>query len=236
MSLGRRIIIGVSGALFLIFFILFQLAKSVALANEVVEVVYPDGGLSDNLFVSQNSVYAPDESLPIAYEFADVPYIIDLPNANTADVGSGHIVQINDTMVVYIAQVPGSVDVHAAVLSQYPKVVYLNYSKDNSYSMTVKEQSGYLNGLPTTYFVDHLLISTGQGADAKNAYVLGYCFWPETDTGDKILVSIATIEESTENFANCKQLLDILAYTTRYDEKLDKNQKDERAKIAREYE
>lgn len=237
MSLFKKVVIGVSAALCFAFFVLFEVSKAVSLSQQQPDVVYPPGNLSDNLFVSQNSVYTESEALPVDYSFPDVPYIVDLPDGNTADVGSGHIVQATENVVVYASQMAMSTDFHSVVLSQYPKVVYMNYSQDDSYSMTVKEEYGYFNGLPTTYFVDHLVVSTGMSdTDSRNAYVLGYCFQPENDVDCKMLICVATTECSTEAFENCKAVLDTVSYTVRYDEKLDQQQKAARQDAAREAE
>lgn len=224
MSFLKKLVIGVSGALCFAFFVLFQISKAVEAGQASPEVVYPSGNLSDNLFVAQNSVYSQNEALPVSYSFSSVPYTMDLPNGNTANVDTGHIVQASDNMVVYVSQMDGDYDPHSVVLSQYPKVVYINYSQQDSFSMTLREEYGFFNGLPTTYFMDHLIVSTGSGTETKNAYVLAYCFQPETATNVKMLVSVATTENSNEAFEQCKAVLDAVAYTVRYDEKLDASQ------------
>lgn len=233
MTLFKKAMIGISGALCFVFFVLYEISRSVSASAQDIDIVYPSGNLSDNLFVSQNSEYVPNDYLPEQYSFEDIPYMVDLPSGNSAQVGSGHIVQGGEDLVFYVSQIASDVDIHSAVLSQYPPVVYMNYSQNDSYSMTLKEESGYLNGLPGTYFVDHLLVSTGKSSEARNAYVIGYCFEPVCDVPYKFIISVATTQQSTENFEQCKQLLDVVAYTVRYDEKLDRSQKDTRAQLAR---
>ena len=231
----QKVLIGIFSSLFLMCFFTYK-----ALANIPEEtptpIVYPESGLSDNLFVSQNSKYVENEGLQNPYAFPDVPYYIDMPKGDTADVGSGHIVYGNDNLCFFISEIDDEENPHDAVLSQYPPVVYINYSQQSSYSQTVKEDYGYINGLTARYFVDHLLISTGVNTSARSAYVIGYCIDLNDDSDWNIIVSVATTLESTESFADCKALLDTIMYTVRYDETLDKKQNDEREKAAREAE
>jgi len=228
-------LLGIFIGMFLICFITYRALCNVE-SDAPVPVEYPESTLSDNLFVSQNSDYVEQEDLPVSYSFKDVPYVVDLPEGDTADVGSGHIVYGNDYTVFYVSQIDDTVSPHDAVLSQYPPVVYINYSQDASFAQTVAEDYGYLNGMAATYFVDHLLISTGSTQSARNAYVLGYCFDLGEEHPYNIIVSVATTQESTEVFGICKQLLDTLSMTVHYDEDLDKKQINEREKIAREQE
>lgn len=216
-------------------FILFKALSNVK-DDAPIPVIYPDSGLSDDLFVSQNTEYVANESLPIIYAFDDVPFLVDLPEGNTADVGTGHIVAGNETTCFYVSQIDDTVNPHDAVLTQYPKVVYINYSQASSYAQTVLEEYGYLNGMAANYFVDHLLISTGSTQSARNAYVLGYCFDLGEDYPYNVIISVATTLESSEAFENCKALLDMLAYTLRYDEELDNDQIAERERLAKEAE
>jgi len=228
-----KVLFGVFAGMFLISFIMYKALCNIK-DDTPTPIVYPKSTLSDNLFVSQNTDYVAQEDYDVPYDFMDVPYVVDLPSGDTADVGSGHIVAGNDSIVFYVSQIEDTVSPHDAVLSQYPPVVYINYSKDASYAQTVLEDYGYMNGMAATYFVDHLLISTGSSQSARNAYVLGYCF----DLGEKypynVMVSIATTTESTEAFEACKVLLDSLAMTVRYDAELDAIQQREREQLAKE--
>lgn len=235
MSKLTKILLGACGALAFICFVFYKALGNVH-DDTPVPVVYPVSGLSDDLFVSQNTEYKANESLPIIYAFSDVPYLVDLPDGNTADVGTGHIVSGNESTCFYVSQIEDTINPHDAVLTQYPKVVYINYSQDSSYAQTVLEEKGYLNGMTATYFVDHLLISTGSTQSARNAYVLGYCFDLGEDYPYNVILSVATTLETSEAFENCKTLLDMLAYTFRYDEDLDKKQISEREKLAKEAE
>lgn len=233
MSKLLKFLLAASLALCLIFFIMYEALGNVH-DDTPIPVRYPDSGLSDNLFVSQNSQYVPNETLPVQYSFQDVPYIIDLKEGDTADVGTGHIVYGNDNVCFYISQIGDTKSPHEAVLEQYPQVVYINYSQSDSYAQTVKEDHGYLNGLEATYFVDHLLISTGSTQSARSAYVLGYCIDLGEEHAYNVIVSIATTLEGTDAFETCKELLDTLVYTLRYDAKLDKQQTQAREQAEKE--
>lgn len=227
----RTIFIWVFGTLFVISFMLYMFLGMVS-SGDVEVIEYPNGNLSDSLFVSQNTEYVNSDSLPIQYDFKKTPYSVDLVDSPAADVDTGHIVNIDDNYYIYIAEYPHGENIHDIVLNQYPKAVYYNYSREASFSQTVREEYGFYNGFETDYFVDHLLVSTGTTTSARSAYVIGYAFMSGNDSegeqyDNDIIIAVATTVESTDSFKNCKSILDSVAMTCRYD-------KDTAEKIARD--
>lgn len=183
-------------------------------------LTYPNSGLSDDLFVSQNTEYIQNEALTVNYTFKNVPYIVDLLDGKTADIEEGHLVHASDDVVFYVSEFENGANPHDVILEQYPQAIYMNYAKQNSFVQTATTDIGFINGYYATYFVDHLLISTGPSATSKSAYMIGYVLDLGTEYDYDLIVSVATTTQSTENFEACKEILDNITNTVRLDEKL----------------
>ena len=197
-------------------------------------ITYPPSDLSDDLFVSQNMDYVENESLTETYGFMDVPFVVDLPDGKTAKVQEGYLVYADEGITFFSTQVEKNENVHDAILEQYPSAVNMNYSKKASYIQTAMTDTGYINGFYATYFIDHLLVSTGVKLDAKNAYVIGYIIDPGVEYDYYIVLSFATTIENSEALSVCKELLDLVTVTLRYDEDLDEDQTRAREEMLQE--
>lgn len=207
----------------IIFFILARIAGNVD-DGKPSPITYPVSNLSDDLFVSQNKDYVKNESLTETYGFMDVPFVIDLHDGKPADIEEGHLVYADEGITFFSTQVEKSENVHDAILEQYPSAVNMHYSKNASYIQTAMTDTGYVNGFYATYFIDHLLVSTGVQIDAKNAYVIGYIIDPGVEYDYYIVLSFATTIETSEALNVCKELLDLITVTLRYDKDLDREQ------------
>jgi len=207
----------------IVFFILSRIAGNVD-DGKPSPIAYPDSELSDDLFVSQNIDYVENESLTETYGFMDVPFVIDLHDGKTADIEEGHLVYTDEGITFFSTQVEKGENIHDAILEQYPAAVNMHYSKKASYIQTAMTDTGYINGFYATYFIDHLLVSTGVQIDAKNAYVVGYIIDPGVEYDYYIVLSFATTIESSEALSICKELLDLVTVTLRYDDDLDREQ------------
>ena len=206
-----------------VFFALSKIAGNVD-DGKPSPITYPVSNLSDDLFVSQNIDYVENESLTETYSFMDVPFVVDLHDGKTAKVDEGYLVYTDEGITFFSTQVEKTENVHDAILEQYPSAVNMHYSKNASYIQTAMTDTGYVNGFYATYFIDHLLVSTGVQVDAKNAYVVGYIIDPGVEYDYYIVLSFATTIESSEALSVCKELLDLVTVTLRYDDDLDREQ------------
>lgn len=218
MKKTQKVLLYLSLALAFVCFILSQLLLKVDDGRKS-PLVYPESTLSHDLFVSQNTEYLENDALTTMYEFRNVPYACDLYPGAVADIEDGHIVNASEDVNFYVSEFENGKNPHDVILRQYPQTIYMNYSKENSFIQTATSDIGYVNGYYATYFVDHLLISTGPSATGKSAYMIGYVLDLGTDYDYDLIVSVATTTQSTENFQACKELLDSITLTLRYDEK-----------------
>lgn len=219
MSLSKKILLIFCGFFAISFWLLYVFLGKVN-DDKPETVTYPQSTLTVDLFDSQNTAYIPQEALPIIYEFANSPYVIDLSDGRSADINFGHFVYATDDTTFYISEYPKTEDPHEYILSEYANVIYLNYSRDASYIQTALSETGYFNGYLANYFIDRLLISTGMNVSSKPAYVLGYIINLGDEYDYNLIVSIATTEESTANLEACKSLVDMEVCTLRYSEEL----------------
>lgn len=218
MSKSKKVLLYMSLAMA---FVCFLLSKMLSMVDDgkKAPLVYPESNLSNDLFVSQNTEYIKNDSFSEIYEFKNIPFNCDVLKGNTADIENGHIINVSEDVNFFVSEYENGKNPHDIILRQYPQAIYMNYAKENSFVQTATTDIGYINGYYATYFVDHLLISTGPTASGKSAYMIGYALDLGTQYEYDLIIAVVTTTQSTENFEACKQLLDTMTYTLRYDEK-----------------
>lgn len=216
MTKKEKALLGILIPLAVILFILYSLVNQYKISQRSV-LVYPEGNLSDSLFVSQNNTYTANDSLPNKTAFQNLPYYIDLPEGTFAKVGQGSIVQLNDSIYVYISEYSQG-DAETVLLSEFPSALLIDYDPLYTYSQRLKDQSGYINGFSASYLFD--MISVSNGVLVKTAYLAAYDLYDAEEEGNHIVVSVITTDIDSGSFANAKLILDTITYTVRYDQKL----------------
>ena len=183
-------------------------------------LIYPEGNLSASLFVSQNNEYIENESLTESHSFTTVPYVIDVPLAKGATVGSGTIYQAGENFYIYLAEYTADENVQDIIASQFPKAVMIDYiDRLSSYNCMVSE-FGYINGFAANYIVDQLFVSNGR--DKAMSCIVGYALeCSEGYEGKNLFVAVGTILQTSDAFASCKEMLDIEMKTLRFDSALE---------------
>lgn len=183
-------------------------------------LVYPEGNLSASLFVSQNNEYIENESLTESHSFSTIPYIIDVPPAQGAKVGSGTIYQAGENYYIYLAEYTDQEDVQNIISTQFPKAVMIDYVDTlSSYHCMISEY-GYVNGFSANYLVDQLYVSNGK--EKTMSCIVGYALdCPEDYDGKNLFIAVGTSLQTSEAFAFCKEMLDIEMQTLRFDSALE---------------
>lgn len=198
-------------------------------AVQEAEPEYPAGNLSDSLFVSQNNAYTPSEAFPASVAFAGMPYYCDTVDGASAEVGNGRIYSADGTTFIYLSEHSGEKPAEECILGEFPSALLLDYDPAYSYIRSCRTEEGYINGFAAEYYFD--MISVSDGKDARTAYMAAYDLsWEENPVNGRIILGVATTGASSEAFARTKEMLDALAGTLRYDEKLAKQQAGEREK------
>ena len=212
--------------LLIILFILYSLINQYKISQRSV-LVYPEGTLSDSLFVSQNNTYTANDSFPNKTAFRRVPYYIDLPSGTLASVGQGSIVQLSDSIYVFISEYEQG-DAESVILSEFPSALLIDYDPLYTYSQRLKEQTGYINGFSASYIFD--MISVSNGTAVKTAYLAAYDLSgvEDEESQNHIVVSVITTNIDSGSFAHIKLILDTITLTVRYDQKLSMEQEKSR--------
>lgn len=204
----------------LIFFSLYILTSEYARKAEDV-LVYPEGDLSDSLFVAQNTAYVQNGALSQKYALSSMPYTVDVPSGTSASVGNGCVVQATTSLYVYITYHDTDLDAERVMLEEFPQSLMIDYDPAYTYTRQLVCQSGFTNGFSVDYFFD--MLSVSNGSVAKNGYVAAYDIAdPYGDGGGDILICVITTETDNVAFANAKSILDAIILTVQYDQKMDR--------------
>ena len=186
------------------------------------EIIYPKSGLSESLFVSQNMKYTPDEKLTKEHHFSLVPYMFDVPEVDAAKVDTGSLYGISDGLYLYATEYAKDKPIDIIMREQLSKVVLIDFDKNLSSIENLVLEKGYVNGFKAEYRID--CITTSNGEEYKNAYILGYNLLLE-EFDYNMYVGIATLNESTELYKLSKQWVDVILGTYQFDEALDEKMK-----------
>lgn len=189
--------------------------------EEVAAIEYPEGELTQSIFVEQNNNYTENESLTLAYTFEDLPYMIDVFDTTAAVIGNGSIYQLSDTMFIYLSQYDDSTDYLNMLASEFPPALLITYVPESTKALIQKESTGFINGFEATYFADELYVTDGEAE--TTASLLGYAIdiSDASYAGNNMIVAVGTTACDQETIDNCSTILSTVMKTLRYDEDLD---------------
>ncbi len=196
-------------------------------------LVYPEGNLSDDIFTEQNNNYTPNDGLPQEHSFSNVPYLIDVPQASAASVGSGTVYRISETMYVYLSEYSDPNSVQEVVTSQFPSAILTDFIPEYTNVVTHVDKQGYINGFSSEYIAEE--ISVSNGAAKSDAVLLGYLLnLPDNDifAGNHLWVSVGVTDITNENLERCSIFLDAVMNTVRLDGERSKKMHDEAERMA----
>jgi hypothetical protein len=219
MNKGTKKLLIFLSVLFVFFFVLYLLVDSVYVPPKE-EIAFPEGELTASIFTSQNNMYEENESLPQHHKFKTVPYIVDVPEAIGAEVGTGTVYQVNDTIYVFVSEYTDQYNVQDIITSQFPVALLISYVPENTKVTAMVDRVGFINGFSAEYIADRLYVS--DGTNSQEAAVLGYALdvQDENYIGNHMLVSVCTTDLSEENLAACAQVLSVVIRTVHRDEGL----------------
>lgn len=184
-------------------------------------MVYPEGNLSNSLFVAQNTVYVQNSALSQRYALSSMPYTLDVPDGTSANVGNGCVIQATESLYVYITCHDADADAERVMLGEFPQSLMIDFDPAYTYTQQLVSQAGYTNGFSVDYFFDMLSVSNGSAA--KNGYVAAYdIIDPYGDGRGNILICVVTTQFDNVAFASTKSILDAIILTIQYDQKMDR--------------
>jgi len=183
--------------------------------KEPVPVSIPSGNLSDSLFVLQNNTYIAQDSMPTLISFGKIPYSIDMVNNSHVSVGNGYVFSLSQGYLTYVTCIPKN-EVCAVMLKQeYAKSILINTIPEMANCSLLREETGFLNGFEVAYSVYELGIT--DNVSINYSYIVGYRL-SVPDWDYDLYMGVSTMTYDTETLQNCKEILDMLVYTVRYNE------------------
>lgn len=231
MKKSSKVILIISGVIMALLLIVIGIISYFEkLQPEAIE--YPGSGLSGSIFDTQNTEYVPNASFPMVHEYEDIPYLLDVPQSNKAQVGEGTTYKMNNNLYVYTSEFPFNTDIDYTLSQHLSKVLMLDSDENMTILETQKEEVGYRNGFGIVYDVKNMYVSNG--VNSLKAVVMTYYIELPDETKDALIGVISTVE-SNDAIRLMKDVLDAELATFRYDEKrLDEIEKRERKEYQEE--
>ena len=208
---GQYIGIIVCVILFCVFTLLYVAASSY---NKAVyassQFVPPASTLTQNLFVAQNSEYAPNASLPLEYHFGGIPYMCDIPEYTYISMGNGTVfTDAAQTRLLYATECYTD-ELEQAVIDELSQAILATADVSKTQLISCGVDRGYFNGHDTVYAGYEMYVTNG--SITNRAFILSYVF-PVENT--KKCGVVAIVFYNKKEAAGYKGLLDTWAYTYR---------------------
>lgn len=210
------IVLGIVAAALVVLLIIANLNK-----KETVEIIIPDGSLSSDFFVSQNTIYQENSALPLAVPLVYAPYSIDVPNVVHGDVGEGEVYNIDELYNLYISEADEEEDAIGHIMKEYPQTLLLSADPKKCSFDEIKKNSGYINGFAAEYYVASLSISDGK--EGGEEFFVGYILHMP-DYNQNFIVAVTSKVLSTESLSNSEayavSVINTLQYFEKYNESI----------------
>ncbi|MCR5338211.1 MAG: hypothetical protein K6E75_06610 [Lachnospiraceae bacterium] len=182
------------------------------------ELEFPESGLSQSIFDSQNTKYTPDAALNGKHYFSRSPYSVDVATTDAAKVSEyGMVYKISDTMYFYMTEFAQGTNVESVIRSELSQAVMI----DADASMTAIDNyvydEGYLNGFKGDYYIDGMTVTNG--TRSASVYLVGYTLTitdKTLDHGYKMFTGVMLANSDTQSYASAKSILDTVILTYQY--------------------
>ena len=224
-----KILLGVLSGVFVLLCGLFFLVN-VVYEPKAEDLVFPQGELSDSIFVGQNNEYTKNESLGKTHEFQTVPYMVDVPEVKGATIGSGCVYEVGGGMFIYVTEFDDMTQVDDAakynklnqmqdiLASQFPAALLINYIPEETKVTAEVSGDGFINGFTAHYLADSIGIT--DGAQTVNAGLLGYILDIDKKgfEGRHLYVAVGSQNPTNESLSQSALVLSAVMQTVRFDD------------------
>ena len=195
------------------------------------ELEFPESGLSQSIFDSQNMKYEGNNSLTETHYFQKSPYKIDMLDTDAAKVSEyGVVYEISDSMYFYVTEYEKGTNLETTIRSELSKAVMVDANADMTAIDNYVYDEGYLNGFKSDYYINAMAVTNG--SRNVSVYLTGYSMTITDETKDygwKMFICVMTASSDTETYANAKGMLDAVIKTYQYDSDTDNYLYNERA-------
>lgn len=156
-----------------VFFLILYIILCFFAVEEEMPMVYPQSGLSQSVFDSQNMVYSSVEGYSNVHTFGGAPFTIDTVDGQKAVIGGASIYQ-SGVYYFYYSELDSGEDVAARLRSELTAVLLLSADALNTSVAILAEERGYINGCEATFYVVELTALEGNDSVTRHMclYVL----------------------------------------------------------------
>lgn len=221
MDKTSKILVTVLGLLAAMLFVIYCFL-SVVNSSIPKPLEYPESGLSQSIFDSQNVKYTPNEAYTTQHVFYRCPYMVDIADTDSAKVSDyGNVYEISDSMYFYITEFKKDENIETVLRNELSQAVMV----DSNTAMTAVDNlvydEGYLNGFKADYYIDCMTVTNGNRA--ASVYITGYVLTitnTDYDHGYKMFVGVMASGNDTETYANGKAIVDSVINTYQVNESI----------------
>lgn len=210
MSKKQIMISAILGVICVVFYFILGFFKQ----EPVVEVVYPESGLSDSIFDYQNMVHTSVAGMDSKFSFQNMPFTVDLPDGARASVGDATVIEKNGFYFM-VGEIAPDALTESYVSAALTSVVEAGGDVLATTVTKLDTKEGYINGCLSKYALYEM--KTGSGA-AVYVTVMRLNIHPsiyDTETG--LVIGCMSGDDSNEGLSNIQGLTEAVVRTLAVD-------------------
>lgn len=174
------------------------------------ELVYPESGLSQNIFDSQNTKYHSVSGYNDRRNFKQCPYSFDIAKTDSAKVSDyGRIFRVSDSMYFYTTEYGKDENIETILRNELSQAVMIDSNSSMTAIHNLVYDEGYLNGFKADYYIDCMTVTNG--TRTASVYITGYALTITDDSidhGYRMFVGVMSGQNTTDAYAQGKQIVD----------------------------
>lgn len=182
------------------------------------ELVYPESGLSQNIFVSQNTKYKAVSGYTDRRNFSQCPYGYDIAVTDSAKVSDyGRIYMVSDSMYFYTTEYRKDENIETILRNELSQAVMIDSDASMTAIKNIIHEEGYLNGFKADYYIDCMTVTNGNRT--ASVYITGYALSitdSSIDHGYKMFIGVMSGYNTTDAYAQGKDVIDSIIGTLHY--------------------
>ncbi|MBR3082651.1 MAG: hypothetical protein IKH06_07360 [Clostridiales bacterium] len=145
----------------------------------------PDSGLSQSLFVAQNTEYKESSDYPLAYHFGSFPYVCNIPDRKYVKLGNGIVA--NDKIRFFYATECDNDSISTTFIDELSYAVLSTADKSRTEMVTVGTDRGFFNGFDVAFMAARFTVYDENRE--SEVYTISYIF-PIENTGKSAIMTI----------------------------------------------
>ncbi len=161
----------------------------------------PNSGLSQSLFVAQNSEYVENAKYPLTYNFGTIPYICSVPRLQYINMGNGVVMNSNGDFFLYITECDNDAIISTCIEELSPAIMS-SADPEKTEITSYGTDRGYFNGFDVAYMAQEMVVNNADGSRKNTVYTLSYVFPVENMNRSAVLTVVFPGKRDGERFMN----------------------------------